>query len=659
MYRFTLLILLALYFNPVFCLELNQKEWKLTSPDERLAIHVRNKPAEATDGTKQYLEELSYFISFKTENGLLQVIDSSPLGINRKDYDFSRDLTFLTAIFDVIDENYQSLHGKKKIIRNHCNQITLAFQNPDKKKINLVIRAFNDGIAFRYTFPETDTAKYNISNENTGFCLPSDGHAFIMPYAEPNDWGPAYEQYYNMNIGIGTSSPSSSGWSFPALFQVQSGKIWILLTEAGLNSTYCGTHLAQDAPDGLYRIQFPDSGEGNGYGDVLPSSTLPWSTPWRVINVSGSLAGIVESTLIEQLSEPPMGKDYKWVKPGRASWSWWSDGSSPKDFNKLAEYIDFAAEMGWEYSLVDANWNELGEKKIRELAQYANQKSVGLFLWYNSGGPNNKVTEQPRDRIFDRELRRKEYKFLNEAGIKGVKIDFFHSDKQERIKQYLSILEDACEFQLLVNFHGCTLPRGWSRTYPHLLSMEAVKGAECYGFDKDFPEKAPSHNTILPFVRNVVGPMDYTPVTFSNDKYPHQTSFAHELALSVVFESGLQHFADASESYAKQPKGVIDFLKMIPTSWDEIKFIDGYPGKFVIIARRDGHKWFISGINGENNKKTVEIDISFVSGIKGNLVLIEDGDTNSQFSVSETLISPSQKVKVQMLPFGGFSAVVQ
>ncbi len=313
----------------------------------------------------------------------------------------------------------------------------------------------------------------------------------------------------------------------------------MLLTEAALNGTYVGMHLNANPTDGQYHLRFPEPNEAFNSLHIRPEVTLPWTSPWRVIHLSDSLNGIVTANLVHHLAKPSTVADTDWIKPGKASWSWWYYSDSPQDYNQLTPYVDFAAEMGWAYSLVDANWNRMKNGDLEKLAAYAKEKGVQLLVWYNSGGPNNVVTEEPRDLMHTPEARREAFAMLRDLGVAGVKIDFFQSDKQPIIQQYIDILEDAAEYQLLVNFHGCTLPRGWARTYPHLLTMEAVFGAEAYKFAERYPAYAPTHNTILPFTRNVVGSMDFTPVALSMSTHPRRTTTAHELALPVVFESGL------------------------------------------------------------------------------------------------------------------------
>jgi len=625
-----------------------ESSWQLSSPDGKLIITVENIKPE---------NRLYYQVSSRTEKGEIVVISSSPMGIERKDQQFIEGLSFIFATsIEVIDEKYTLLHGKRKNCHDFSNQLTLQFRNEQGGLMDVILRAYNDGVAFRYRFPEENGEMHTVINEATGFSLPEDGIAFMLPHADAGEWWPAYEQYFQKEIEVGTPSPNKAGWSFPALFEIHNGNYWVLVSEAGLDKTYCGSRLKQEANNGVYSIRMPDKEEGLGIGNVYPTSTLPWATPWRLIILGESLNSIVESSMVTHLSSPSVVEKTDWIKPGRASWSWWSDGKSPRNYKKLIDFIDFAVEMGWEYSLVDANWQELGDKKIRELVNYANEKSVGVLFWYNSGGDHNKVTEQPRDRLQEQSIRRQEFKFLNEIGAKGVKVDFFHSDKQNRIQQYLGILEDAEEFQLMVNFHGCTLPRGWTRTYPHLMSMEAVKGEECYGFDKNYPVKAPWHNTILPFTRNVVGPMDYTPVAFSDDNHPHLTSYAHELALSVVYESGIVHFADGVKSYNKMPEAVTDFLKTLPVVWDEIKLLSGYPGKYAVLARQSNDDWYIGGINGETTDKTVEIDLSFLGEGEFDMLLIKDGKTSKDFSIERYSVRADQSLETVMSEYGGFVA---
>ncbi|UCG58207.1 MAG: glycoside hydrolase family 97 catalytic domain-containing protein, partial [Phycisphaerales bacterium] len=433
---------------------------------------------------------------------------------------------------------------------------------------------------------------------------------------------------------------------------------WGLLTEAGLEPSYCACRLEQKAPGGVYRLRFPDEGEGNHTGTVEPSWTLPWATPWRVVMVAESLSKIVESTLVTNLSPPSIVRDTSWIKPGRASWSWLSDHDSPQDFDKLRKFVDLAAEMGWEYSLVDANWTVMKNGTIHDLIEYAASKGVGLLLWYNSGGVHNYVSEKPRGLMFSRQIRRKEFKLLQQWGVKGVKVDFFQSDKQNIIQLYHDILKDAADFKIMVNFHGCTLPRGWSRTYPHLMSMESMRGAECYSFDRAFTAKAPTHNTTLPFTRNVVGPMDYTPVLFVDNVYRHLTSYAHELALGIIFESGWLHFADRVGAYLDLPEAPKDFLRNVPVAWDETRCLAGEPAKYIVLARRSGTQWYIGGINGEKAPRSVEIVLNFADEGSYEMTMLDDGNGPRSFSSRTRSIRGGDTVTARMGEYGGFVGIL-
>lgn len=626
----------------------SETKWDLSSPDNNLRIVVES------DGNK-----LFYLVEKNKDSKYVTVVEKSPLGIVRKDGDFSSNLNFKSkGEIKIIDEQYQMITGKQSVCRNNAQELVLNFTNENHSEMELILRAYNDGVAFRYRFPENSNEIYWVTNEFTGFKIPVNGKAWIMPYEKPSEWGPAYEEYYTNAIDIGSPSGNDAGWAFPLLFNSQG--MWMLITEAGLDTTFYGAHIAQNADSGLYKIALPNAGEGLGTGTVEASSTLPWSTPWRLIVVGETPATIIENNLVYNLSEPSRIKDISWIKPGRVSWSWWSDHTSPRDVNKLKQYVDLSKDMTWEYSLVDANWNIMKVGNIDELNKYAKEKGVGLLLWYNSGGPHTSVTEQPRDKMNDRTIRRAEMKKLEEWGIKGVKVDFFQSDKQHVISLYQQILKDAADFHLLVDFHGCTLPRGWARTYPNLMSMEGVKGAEQYTWDVRFAENACVYSTIEPFTRNAVGSMDYTPVTFSDysEKTAHTTTYAHELALSVVFESGLQHFADRVSAYKSVPDYVQEFLKNVPVAWDETKYISGEPGKFIVIARRKGNNWYIAGIEGEKDPKSLAFNLPFITEGNYKCELIMDGSDSRSFSNVQQNFSSGDTLNVTMRSKGGFACLL-
>ena len=632
------------------------RTWELASPDGRLVLAVEYVRGGRSIGPSGERACLFYRLKHRGPGKAMDLILPSPLGIERNDACFTGDLR-LTSSSKVrpVEERYTLASGKRRFCRNSGNELVLRFKNSDSVGIHIEFRAYGDGAAFRYRFPDSARGEKTILSETTGFRLPSAGTAFIQPYQDAGKYTPAYEAYYQNGIPVGTDSPTGSGWCFPALFRLHGGSAWVLLTEAGLDGSYCGSHLDGRAPGGLYRIRFPESGEGNGVGTGRPSSELPWSTPWRVIVAGPSADAIVRSTLVTDVSPASAFPDADWVRPGRVSWGWWSEQDSPKKAGSLRRFVDLAAAMGWEYTLVDANWNTLDSRAIPELVRYAAEKKVGVILWYNSGGPHNVVTEAPRDRVTDPAVRRKEFAWLRRIGAKGVKVDFFQSDKQESIRLYLDILKDAADHRILVNFHGCTVPRGWSRTFPNLMSMEGVRGAESYIFDSTYAASAPLHNTILPFTRNAVGSMDYTPVTFSNNTYPHRTTGGHELALAVVFESGWQHMADRPYAYLRLPAAPLAFLRNVPVSWDDVRLLDGEPGKRAVLGRRKGVAWWVGGINGENRPVESTIEFHFLENTPYRLEVINDGP-GVGFRQWNATVTAADSLTVPIAAYGGFVA---
>jgi hypothetical protein len=578
-----------------------------------------------------------------------QILQSSRLGLRRADQDFS--IVAVTSVSPTtgVTDTYDLLYGKRRALTSHARQSTIHCQTPSGAPLDIVLRAYDDGLAFRYRFPNHAPALHTITEESTSFNFATTGRVWIQPHDLPGWATPAYEAAYQDGIPIGTATDQAS-WNMPALFEI--GNAWVLLAEADLSPGYFGSHLSAEPTSLEYQIVPPHPDEGMGIGAVEPQSSLPWETPWRVIVVGDSLATIVETDLITHLSPPSLIEDTSWVLPGRISWSWWSDRASPQDLSLVEPFVDWAAEMGWEYTLLDAHWNVHSDRQIERFVRSARDKGVGVWLWYNSGGPNNEVTEQPRDRMYEAEARRAELAKLAAWGVAGIKVDFFHSDKPAGIQFYWDILADAADHRIMVNLHGCTVPRGWRRTWPHLLTYEGVRGAEQYGFDDQFPETAIWHNTILPFTRNVVGPMDYTPVTFGDFLFPHLTTNGHELALAVVYESGLLHYADSVAAYRGTPTYVQDFLRDIPAAWDETRFIDGYPGDFAVLARRVNKTWYLAGINGTKEVRDLEVPLDFLTE-RSSALLVTDGEQGDWRSETGTY-QPTDRLTLTMHPAGGF-----
>ncbi len=619
----------------------------LYSPDQRIRVEVSLDPVDSS---------LSYQVAIKQDDTYVTVVEPSRLGLlaeaaNGNRLDLSQGFATLTASEATEGtENYKMLISKRREREAAYREKTYTLVQQDDS-LTLRFRVFNDGLGFRYAWSGAAGQAYTIQDELTAFNLPTDGQKWLQAYDSVWMYAPAYETFYQDELPIGKSAPANkNGWSFPALFHTADA--WLLLSEAALDGTYVGMHLNADPADGQYRLRFPEPNEAFDSLHTRPEIALPWSSPWRVIHLSDSLEDIVTSELVHHLAKPSTVVNTDWIKPGKASWSWWYYSDSPQDYNQLTPYVDFAAEMGWKYSLVDANWNRMKNGDLAKLAAYAKEKDVRLLVWYNSGGPRNVVTEEPRNQMHEPEARRQAFAMLRELGVAGVKIDFFQSDKQPIIRQYIDILNDAAEYELLVNFHGCTLPRGWSRTYPHLLSMEAVFGAEAYKFAERYPDYAPTQNTILPFTRNVVGPMDFTPVTLSNSTYPALTTPAHELALPVVFESGLLHLADRPEAYRALRPEAIQYLKDVPVVWDETRLVDGYPGNHVILARQSGDTWYLAGIHQAETDKTYEVALDFLPEGTYALSLLEDG--TDELTFREETVARDQSLSVTLVPYGGF-----
>jgi hypothetical protein len=473
-------------------------------------------------------------------------------------------------------------------------------------------------------------------------------------------WGhsnPAYEEFYQKDIPVGTPSSLGAGWVYPALFHYSNA--WLLVTEGSLPRNYCATRLRSESPDGEYSVGFPDPREKIGDGPVNPQSQLPWLTPWRIIAV-GTLTTLMESTLGTDLADKPTPSSDPLPQPGKAAWSWPLLGDGSANYDTQKQFIDYAAQMGWRYCLIDAGWDkQIGYDKVKELVDYARGKNVEILLWYNSAGDWNTTPQTPRDKMLTHASRIAEFDRLKTMGVAGVKIDFFGGDGQSVINYYLDILHDAAPYGFAMNFHGATLPRGWQRTYPNLMTMEAVRGLEYVTFEQSNADQEPTHATTLPFARNIFDPMDFTPMALDrvNDHIQRRTTSAFELALSVLFTSGIQHYAEIPAGMAKVPDYVRDFIKGVPGVWDDTKFLDGFPGKFVVLARKGDGRWYVAGINGETTAKTLTLNLKELR-VPASGTLIADGDGGNLSFRRETVHLPrNQKFEITLPPHGGFVIV--
>lgn len=621
------------------------RTFKISSPSERIvATFNLNNNGEPT---------------YSVSRNNVQVLEPSKLGLVRSDGDYTRGLRLSSAsAVQGLAGQYETSVGKKRLNRYSANQQVFHLANSTGGALDIIFRVSDDGVAFRYYFPGQSGDLKKITNEVSSFNFPERARGWLQPMADAQTgWertNPSYEENYQQGIPVGQKSPIRAGWVFPALFQ--NGDTWVLITESASEGNYAGTRLKPDSPGGEYTIGFPQSPEVFTPGAaLLPESKLPWYTPWRIVAM-GSLKTIVESTLATDLAKPTAELDLSYIKPGRSAWSWVLMKDDSTVYHVQKRFIDYAADMKWEYLLIDAEWDKrIGYEKVAELADYAKSKDVGLLLWYNSGGSWNGAPFTPRDLMLTKESRRAEFARLQRMGIKGVKIDFFGGDGQSFMQYYLDILRDAADHKILVNFHGCTIPRGLHVTFPNLMTMESIKGMEFRTFAQDAEDMQPVHCTTIPFTRNVFDPMDYTPMVLH--KIPNikrKTSNGFELALPVLFTSGIQHFAETPEGMSTVPDYVKEHLRNLPSSWDDIRFIDGFPGKRVVIARKAGNRWYVAGINGENTENELTLDLSFIPG-KGRMI----SDGAEEFSFSQTDIVPSRTTSVKVKAAGGFVMVFE
>ena len=586
------------------------------------------------------------------------LMKNNRLGIVMEDADFSKKLTLVSASnSELVKDNYNLLYGKKTHCEYSGNKKIFQLKIPTGNEIDIIFQVSNDGIAFKYFFPGNSDSIKSISNELTYFNFNENTAAWIQPMdAAKSGWNktnPSYEEYYLQNINVKNLPNSQPGWVFPALFRT--GKYWISLTETAPDRNYCGCRLMHDSLSTGFKIGFPQKEEKVFNGPVKPHSKLPWYTPWRIIAIGDTLSTLVESTLGTDLAKPSVIKDASFVKPGRSSWSWvlFKDDSTIYPVQK--RFIDYASEMNWEYCLIDAGWDvNIGYEKIGELCSYAKSKNVKVNLWYNSAGDWNTAPLTPRNKLLTHQLRDSEFKKIKELGVSGVKVDFFGGDGQSVMSYYQDILEDAAKYKLMVNFHGCTLPRGWERTYPNLASMEAIKGFEYLTFDQNNANVEANHCTVIPFTRNLFDPMDFTPVCFSEiPNIKRRTSNSFELALSVIFLSGIQHFAEVPEGMDKVPHKVKEIMKEVPVAWDESKFIDGFPGEYFVIARRKNNVWYIAGINGGTKNKNCEIDLSFIKN-PASCISFVSGKDNRSFKIENLDVSSTEILPLLLKPKDGF-----
>ncbi|MEN0036513.1 MAG: glycoside hydrolase family 97 catalytic domain-containing protein [Cellvibrio sp.] len=622
----TILLAIGLIFCVVGCSK--KAPEALTSPDKQLTVKVFVTEQNA--------------LAYSVDHAGRTVILESPLGLALTAADFTQGVKIenQSPITQVTD-SYQMRVGKKSNITYSANEQIFSIANTQQQKLSVIFRVSNDGIAFRYSVADSAIADKQFVKEITGFTLAADAKAWLQPMSvAQTGWSntnPSYEEHYQIEVPVGTEAKLGQGWVFPALFKT--GEQWVVISETGIDGSWHGSHLQQGASANQYVLAPPQAAEffisqSGEKGALLANSKNDLVSPWRIITL-GALTQVMESTLGTDLALPAINVDQSFIKPGHSSWSWAILKDDSVNYDTQKQFIDYAADMQWDYILIDVEWDKrIGYDKIKELVDYAAQKNIGVLVWYNSSGAWNESPYTPKSQLLTHEQRSAEFARLHEMGVKGVKIDFFGGDGQSFMQYYLDILQDAAQHQLLVNFHGATLPRGWQRTYPNLMTMESIKGFEFTTFTQADQDPVAQHVATALFTRNLFDPMDFTPMVFGdipNIKRVTENSF--ELAESVLMISGIQHFAEIPEGMATAPDYVKHFLRELPGEWDDVKFIDGYPGKFAVIARKAGDAWYIAGINAEKESKSLTLDLSFAGDKKG--VLITSGDTERSFLQSE------------------------
>lgn len=534
----------------------------------------------------------------------------APIGLRTTAEDFTCGLTLISEESGAIDKQYTIPAFKKDICLDRCNTIDLLLRKGDRELL-VQGRAYDDGVAFRLQLPGEGPVA--ITSEECGFCMPEEakniyGMKLVMSYEDHYHPIPVADLYQN-------------AYAFPMLCEL-GGDAWALYAEAGVFGTYGGSNLlsSKASPRMLMVKKSNDK--------VSPiTGTLPLSTPWRVI-LTGKLSDIVESNVLENLNPPSIVDDPSFIRPGRCAWSWMSENDSPMDPQRQRDYVDGAAQLGFEYSLDDGGWP--GNVDIPELVKYADRKGVKIWIWEHCAEMRDpKVAEE-------------KMKLWSSWGVVGLKIDFFESDSQERVQQYDMLAALGAKYHLMLNFHGCTKPAGFSRCWPHVMTCEAVMGGEYLQNYSSFLPSGPdaAHHCTLPFTRNVMGPMDFTPVTY--DRYLTGTTDAHQTALTVIFTSYVLHTGEKIETLLANP--CRSFLEKVKTAWDETRLLEGAPGSYVTMARRSGKDWFVGAICARR-PRNVDISLDILEeGVTYEAALYADDlEDLRPFDVAEGAMPPADE----------------
>ena len=624
---------------------------KATSPDGRLVVNV------SCEGGRLYYDA--------TLDGQ-RMLEKSALGLKTSIGDFTRDLSILTSHLSPLTSSY-SMRGTKASSHDYkATKAVIDMENKEHQRFSIIFQVSNNDIAFRYTIPRQNVGRkemkrVRIKSELSSFNFPDGTTTFISPQIGPETgWEqtkPSYEEGYSADAPMDTPSQYGHGYIFPALFHLGGG--WALVSETGVGSNYCGSHLSDYQSGVGYTVAYPDAGENNGYGTDFAAIPLPGETPWRTITLGQTLKPIVETTISYDLVEP-LYKPSTDYKPGRYTWSWliWQDKSI--NYDDQVKFIDLASAMGFEYCLVDNWWDtQIGRDRIEELSKYAQSKGVHLLLWYNSNGFWNDAPQGPRDCMSTAIAREKEMKWMQSIGIKGIKVDFFGGDKQETMRLYEDILSDANRHGLQVVFHGCTVPRGWERMYPNFVASEAVLASENVFFNEGAAIKQPFDLTLHPFCRNATASMDWGGIIMNKhlspdnkSRHTRKTTDIFELASSLIMQTSVQCVAMQPNNLGELPEFELDFLRRLPTTWEETRFIDGYPGRYVVLARKatDG-QWYIAGLNAQKEPLTLTLDLPMFA--PGETLRYYVDEPSGKPTVIPIKIDKKGRAKVTIQPNGG------
>lgn len=643
--------------------------YPLTSPDGRTVVNIKSENGKLT-----YNVELDDII----------FIEESPMGMltNIGDYTTGLSIGAATPVTERI-ESYSLPNIKKNNVEYIANTCTFTINKEGIPVFDVEFEVSDNNVAYRYCLlPQGESEKTLcciVESEATGFRMPAGTTTFLCPQMMPMTGfartAPSYETNYTLDDETGKNG-WGGGYVFPCLFR-NNDKGWTLISETGIAGNYCGSHL-DGKEDGLYTIAYPLQGEQNGFGSTSASIPLPGYTPWRTITVGRDLAPIVETTIPFDPVSPLYDASRKY-EYGKGTWSWIIKMDPSCNYEEQKRYIDFSNALGYQTVLVDALWDtRIGREGIEKLAEYGKEKGVDLFLWYNSNGSWNDAPQGPRGIMNDIVKRRKDMAWMKKIGVRGIKVDFFGGDKQETMRLYHDILADANDYGIEVIFHGCTLPRGWEKMYPNYVASEAVLASENLHFSQGMCDAEATNASIHPFVRNAVGSMDFGGSAlnkyYSSDNSAkgsqRKTSDVFALATAVLFQSPVQHFALAPNNLYDAPEWAIEFMKSVPTTWEDIKFIEGYPGKYIILARKSGDKWYIAGINAG---ETINTSISLPEGMidpavykmknkekaETDLLLYSDeqitpGDLLPQGSVSSLKLNKEGKVTISIPTNGAF-----